>query len=43
MSVTHRIENAKIAEDWVLVEAFGLFQQLGLVPATEEIVKNATK
>jgi len=43
MSVTHRIENAKIAEDWVLVEAPGLFQQLGLVPATEELLKNATE
>lgn len=43
MSVTHRIENAKIAEDWVLVEALGLFQQLGLVPMTEELLKNTTK
>lgn len=43
MSVTHRIENAKIVEDWVLVEALGLFQQLGLVPATEEMLKQATE
>jgi steroid delta-isomerase-like uncharacterized protein len=43
MSVTHRIENAKIAEDWVLVEALGLFQQLGLVAATEELLKHATE
>lgn len=43
MSVTHRIENAMIAEDWVLVEALGLFQQLGLVPATEEMVKHAAE
>lgn len=43
MSVTHRIENGKIAEDWVLVEALGLFQQLGLVPATEEMLKHATE
>ena len=43
MSVTHRIENSKIVEDWVLVEALGLFQQLELVPATEEMLKSSTK
>jgi steroid delta-isomerase-like uncharacterized protein len=37
MVVIHRIANGQIAEDWVLVESFGFFQQLGLIPATEEI------
>ena len=43
MLVTHRIEHAKFAEDWVLVEALGLFQQLGLAPATAEMLKHATE
>jgi predicted ester cyclase len=38
LMVTQRIENGKIAEDWVLVEALGFFQQLGLLPATQEII-----
>jgi predicted ester cyclase len=33
----HRIADGKIAEDWVLVGSLVLFQQLGLVPQTEEI------
>jgi predicted ester cyclase len=33
----HRIEDGKIAEDWVLVGSLILFQQLGLVPQTQEI------
>lgn len=37
MMVIHRIANRQIAEDWVLVESFGFFQQLGLIPGTEEI------
>ncbi len=37
LSVIHRIAQGKIVEDWVLVEALGFFQQLGLVPSTEEI------
>ena len=41
--VIHRIENEKIVEDWVLVESLGFFQQLGLVPTTQEILANATK
>lgn len=41
LTVTQRIENGKIVEDWVLVEALGLFQQLGLIPATEEILSKA--
>jgi predicted ester cyclase len=41
MSVTHRIASGKIVEDWVLVEALGFFQQLGLVPPTGEILSKA--
>lgn len=41
--VTQRIAGGKIVEDWVLVEALGLFQQLGLIPATEEILANGIK
>jgi predicted ester cyclase len=33
----HRIADGKIAEDWVLVGSLMLFQQLGLVPQTQEI------
>lgn len=38
MMVIQRIADGKIAEDWVLVESLGLWQQLGLLPATEEIL-----
>jgi predicted ester cyclase len=38
MFVDHRIVNGKIVEDWVLVEALGFFQQLEVVPATQEIL-----
>ncbi len=40
MFTIHRIANNKIAEDWVLVESLGLFQQLGMLPATEELVRS---
>jgi predicted ester cyclase len=43
MMVIQRIANGKIVEDWVLVETLGLFQQLGLVPATQEILAQAAK
>jgi predicted ester cyclase len=43
MYVTHKIKDRKIVEDWVLVEALGFFQQLGLVPATEEILSRAAR
>ncbi len=43
MTTVHRIENGKIAEDWVLVESLGFFQQLGLVPATQDIVAKAAR
>ena len=37
----HRVADGKIAEDWVLVGSLILFQQLGLVPETQEIVAAA--
>ena len=43
MMTIHRISNGRIAEDWVLVESLGFFQQLGLIPATQEIVARAVK
>lgn len=43
MIVIHRIVNGRIAEDWVLVESLGLFQQLGVIPPTQEIVARAAK
>ena len=40
MITIHRIANSKIAEDWVLVESLGFFQQLGVVPDTAELIRN---
>jgi predicted ester cyclase len=34
----HRLVDARIVEDWVLVGSLVLFQQLGLVPSTDDIV-----
>ena len=34
--------NCLIAEDWVLVDSFGLFQQLGLVRPAEELLADAS-
>jgi steroid delta-isomerase-like uncharacterized protein len=36
----HRVMQGKIVEDWVLVESFGLFQQLGVIPNTTDLVSN---
>ena len=41
MMVIHRIAHGRIAEDWVLVESLGLFQQLELIPAISEILAKA--
>ena len=38
MMVIHKIQGGKIAEDWVLVESLGFFQQLGLLPSTEKFL-----
>jgi steroid delta-isomerase-like uncharacterized protein len=43
MTVTHKIARQKIVADWVLIEALGFFQQLGLLPATEEIMSAKRK
>ncbi|HEX8491299.1 MAG TPA: ester cyclase [Pyrinomonadaceae bacterium] len=43
MVVIQQIVNGKITADWVLVESLGLLQQLGLVPATEEILSTPAK
>jgi predicted ester cyclase len=43
MIVIQRIAHGKIAEDWVLVESLGFYQQLGLVPPTEEIMSRAVE
>jgi steroid delta-isomerase-like uncharacterized protein len=40
MITIHRIANSKIAEDWVLVESLGFFQQLGVLPETAELIRN---
>jgi steroid delta-isomerase-like uncharacterized protein len=38
MLTIHRIADRKIAEDWVILESMGFFQQLGLVPPTAELI-----
>ena len=43
LMVLQRIENGKIIEDWVLVESLGLFQLLGLLPATQDILPKIVK
>lgn len=40
MFTVHRVVQNKIVEDWVLVESLGLFQQLGIVPDTADLVAN---
>jgi steroid delta-isomerase-like uncharacterized protein len=40
MFTVHRVVQGKIVEDWVLVESLGLFQQLGVVPNTADLVGN---
>jgi steroid delta-isomerase-like uncharacterized protein len=40
MFTVHRVMQGKIVEDWVLVESLGFFQQLGVVPSTEDLVGN---
>jgi steroid delta-isomerase-like uncharacterized protein len=43
MFVVHKIMNGKIAEDWVLVEALGFFQQLEIVPSTQQLLAKAAR
>jgi steroid delta-isomerase-like uncharacterized protein len=41
MMTVHRVACGKIAEDWVLVESLGFFQQLGLIAPTFELFSRA--
>jgi hypothetical protein len=41
MAVSYRLDAGKIAEDWVLVDFLGVFQQLGLVAPTSQLVQNS--
>ena len=40
MFTVYRVVQGKIVEDWVLVESLGFFQQLGVVPNTEDLLGN---
>jgi steroid delta-isomerase-like uncharacterized protein len=35
----HRVRSGKIIEDWVIVESLGFFQQLGILPATNDLLR----
>jgi predicted ester cyclase len=35
----HRVEAGRIVEDWVIVETLGIYQQLGLVPPMQELLR----
>jgi steroid delta-isomerase-like uncharacterized protein len=39
MITIHRIADSKIAEDWVMVESLGFFQQLGVLADTAELIQ----
>ena len=41
MAVSYRLDAGQIAEDWVLVDFLGVFQQLGLVAPTSQLVQNS--
>jgi len=38
MMVIHKVKDGRIVEDWVLVESYGLFQQLGLLPGKQALL-----
>jgi steroid delta-isomerase-like uncharacterized protein len=39
MMTVHRLRNGKIIEDWVIVESLGFFQQMGILPATNDLLR----
>jgi hypothetical protein len=41
--VVHRIVGGKICEDWVIVESLGFLQQLGVAPATAEMLAKGAR
>jgi len=41
MITIHRIRDSKIVEDWVLIGSLVLFQQLGVLPETPQIIAAA--
>jgi predicted ester cyclase len=41
--VLHRVVSGKIVEDWVVTEALGIFQQLGIVADTPTLLANAAR
>jgi predicted ester cyclase len=43
MMTIHRIIAGMIVEDWVLVESLGFFQQLGVLPATTELLSKSAE
>lgn len=43
MVTIHRIADRKIVEDWVLVESLGFFQQLGVLPKPEVLIRSFTQ
>jgi steroid delta-isomerase-like uncharacterized protein len=42
MFMVHRIARGRIVEDWVLVDSLGVFQQLGLVKESDELLAERT-
>lgn len=43
MFTVHRVAQGKIVEDWVLLESFGVFQQLGIVPDAAELLRDFSR
>jgi steroid delta-isomerase-like uncharacterized protein len=41
--VMHRVAGGRIVEDWVVTESLGLFQQLGVVEPTPDLLARATR
>ena len=42
-AVVHRVRNGRIVEDWVVTEGLGVFQQLGLIPPTEALIRRGER